>query len=240
MYSKRLLLVVGLAFAIALPGAAQDRVGHIFGEVVDEGGSVLPGVTVVLSGENIMGDRTAIADVDGAFRFPLVPPGFYIVSASLSGYQSVEQNKVLVSVGQNTQVDITMMSGFKDVIEVTADQVLIDTTSSSLGVNVTGDYMARLANDRQYQMAMEILPGAVEGNNPQMHGAAGSDNMYMVDGADTTDPVTRTWSAALNFDNIQDIQILTGGGPAEYGRGTGALVNVVTKSGSNQFHGTFR
>jgi len=240
MYSKRLLLVVGLTFAIALPGAAQDRVGHIFGEVVDEGGEALPGVTVVLRGENIMGDRNAIADVDGAFRFPLVPPGFYTVTASLSGYQSVEQNKVLVSVGQNTQVDITMMSGFKDVIEVTADQVLIDTTSSSLGVNVTGDYMARLANDRQYQMAMEILPGAVEGNNPQMHGAAGSDNMYMVDGADTTDPVTRTWSTALNFDNIQDIQILTGGVPAEYGRGTGALVNVVTKSGSNQFHGTFR
>ena len=148
MYSKRLLLVVGLAFAIALPGAAQDRVGHILGTVVDGGGEALPGVTVVLIGENLMGDRTTVADVDGTFRFPLVPPGFFTVTASLSGYQSVEQNEVLVSVGQKTQVDITMMSGFQDVIEVLADQVLIDTTSSSLGVNVTGDYMARLANDR--------------------------------------------------------------------------------------------
>lgn len=232
--------IVVLAFAVALPVMAQQRTGTVDGVVSDEGSVALPGVTVVLSGDNIMGDRSTVTDVKGEFRVVLVPPGVYSVRANLSGYQTVEQTEIQVMVGQSAHLSITLDSGFQDTIEVVAEKVLIDTTSSAIGSNITGEFIGRLANDRQYQMAMEILPGAVEGNNPQMHGASGGDNMYMVDGADSTDPMTRTWSSALNFDNIQDIQIVTGGVSAEYGRGTGALVNLVTKSGSNEFHGTLR
>jgi outer membrane receptor protein involved in Fe transport len=97
-----------------------------------------------------------------------------------------------------------------------------------------------MPTDRQYQMVMSILPGAIEGNNPSMNGSAGSDNMYLMDGMTSVDPMTTTWSTAINFDNIQEVQVTTGGISAEYGRGTGALVNMLTKSGSNQFHGTVR
>lgn len=232
--------IIVLAFAVALPAMAQQRTGTVDGVVVDEGGIALPGVTVVLSGPNIMGAPATVTDVDGEFRIVLVPPGEYTVKVALPGYQTIEQTEVPVYVGQTAHLTITLESGFEETIEVVAEKILIDTTSSAVGTNITGDFIARLANDRQYQMAMEILPGAVEGNNPQMHGASGGDNMYMVDGADSTDPMTRTWSSALNFDNIQDIQIVTGGISAEYGRGTGALVNLVTKSGSNEFHGTLR
>ncbi len=232
--------IVALVFAVALPAMAQQRTGTIEGVVQDDGEVALPGVTVTVSGDNIMGDRSSVSDAKGEFRFVLVPPGLYTVRAVLSGYQTVSQTEVNVAVGQTAHLAMTLSSGFEETIEVVAEKVLIDTTSSAVGTNITGEFIGRLANDRQYQMAMEILPGAVEGNNPQIHGAAGSDNMYMVDGADSTDPMTRTWSSALNFDNIQDIQIVTGGVSAEYGRGTGALVNLVTKSGSNQFHGTLR
>jgi hypothetical protein len=232
--------ILVLAFAVAMPVFAQQRTGTVDGVVLDEGGVPLPGVTVILTGNNIMGEPATVTDADGQFRFPLVPPGSYTAKAVLPGYQTVHHSEIPVNVGQSAHLTITLESGFEETIEVVAEQVLIDTTSSAVGTNITGDFIGRLANDRQYQMAMEILPGAVEGNNPQMHGASGGDNMYMVDGADSTDPMTRTWSSALNFDNIQDIQIVTGGVSAEYGRGTGALVNLVTKSGSNEFHGTVR
>ena len=87
-----------------------------------------------------------------------------------------------------------------------------------------------MPTNRQYQMVMSILPGAVEMNNPVVHGASTRDNMYLIDGMTSVDPMTTTWSTAINFDNIQEVQVTTGGITAEYGKGTGALVNMLTKS----------
>ncbi|MDJ0842585.1 MAG: TonB-dependent receptor, partial [Acidobacteriota bacterium] len=104
----------------------------------------------------------------------------------------------------------------------------------------TEDFVKTLTNDRQMQMVMAMTPGAVEDNNPSMLGGASTDNVYLIDGADHTDPTTKTWSTAMNFDTLKEIQVVTGGVSAEHGRFQGSVVNLVTKSGGNEFHGNIR
>jgi len=232
---------VVIALAATAPSRAQQLTGSLEGVVVDDEGLNVPGATATLSGTNMMGRRVVITDAGGRFRFVLVPPGKYTVEVSLDGFQTVVTEDVPVSLGQTAELHVTLaLATFAETVEVLADQVLIDTTASEVGGNLTGEFVGTLANDRQYQMVMALLPGAIEANNPYMHGGSGADNMYLVDGADNTDPFTRTWSTAMNFDNLEEVQVITAGAPAEYGRGTGAVVNLVTKSGSNELHGTAR
>jgi len=237
-FLKSVLIVI--IVAVALPLAAQQKSGTVQGTVVDGDGQVLPGVTISVTGENMMGARNTVSDTNGVFRFMSIPPGNYTVAASLAGFQSVKKDNVPVTLGAVAHLDMTLESGFGDTIEVTSESMMIDTTSSAVGANVTSEFISSVPTDRQYQMVMSILPGAIEQNNPIMHGSSGSDNMYLIDGATSVDPATTTWSTAINFDNIQEVQVQTGGVSAEYGRGTGALVNMLTKSGSNQFHGIVR
>jgi len=232
--------MVLMVVAVALPLAAQEKSGTVQGVVRDADGLALPGVTISGSGANMMGTRNTVTDQNGMFRFVNVPPGEYTINATLAGFQPLKQDSVPVTLGDTVHLDMTMESGFGDTIEVTSETMMIDTTSSKVGANITSEFTSSVPTDRQYQMVMSILPGAIEGNNPVMHGSAGSDNMYLIDGATSVDPATTTWSTAINFDNIQEVQVTTGGIGAEYGRGTGAVVNMLTKSGSNEFHGIVR
>ena len=233
-------VMVLLLVAVALPLAAQEKGGTLEGVTRDANGEVLPGVTISVSGPTMMGTRSTVSDANGLFRLVMIPPGDYTVNATLSGFQAVKKDKVPVSLGKVATLDMTLQSGFGDTIEVTSESVMIDTTSSKVGANVTDEFIKAVPTDRQYQMVMSILPGAIEQNNPVMHGSAGSDNIYLMDGSSSVDPMTTTWSTAINFDNIQEVQVTTGGVSAEYGRGTGAVVNMLTKSGSNEFHGLAR
>ena len=238
-YVLKTVLIICIA-AVAIPVAAQEKSGTIQGRVADSDGSALPGATVSVTGQNMMGEKISITDGEGFFRFPMIPPGQYEIAASLAGFLPIKKEGVPVSLGKTANIDVVLQSGFGDTIEVVSESFLIDTTSSKVGANIASEFISKMPTDRQYQMVMSVLPGAIEQNNPIMHGASGSDNMYLMDGGDTSDPMTRTWSTAINFDNIQEVQVQTGGITAEYGKGTGAVVNMLTKSGSNQFHGTAR
>jgi len=230
-----------LVVVIGSPALAQERTGTVEGVVRDSDGLALPGATVTLQGPNMMGERMAVTDAEGFFRIVLVPPGEYTMTVALPGFQTAVQEQLPVALGRIAPVEVTLAtSDFADVIEVTADQVLIDTTSSSVGANIDTEFVKTLATDRNYQTVMKMLPSVVHSNNPIFKGASGGDNMYLVDGADSTDPATNTWAVSMNFDNFQEIQMIDGGVPAEFGKGTGAVVNLVTKSGSNEYHGLVR
>ena len=125
-------------------------------------------------------------------------------------------------------------------VEVEAAPAVLDWARTMVGQKVNGAFSTRLPNDRQYQTVIALLPGVVEATNPYVHGAAGADNLYLVDGADATDPMTRTWSLSFNFDAIEEVEGVTAGASAEYGKSTGGGVNLVTKSGGNDFHGLAR
>jgi hypothetical protein len=234
---RRTVLAVLLVLGIALPAVAQVQYGSISGTIVDGQKLALPGVTITLSGPAMQGSRIAVSDSNGNFRFAPVPPGRnYTLKFELSGFAIVENTEIGVGIATDTPVAVEMSpSQIVETITVQADQEVIDTTKTTIDTTISYDFATALPNSRWYQTVMQMAPGVRAGNNPLVNGAANDGNQYLVDGVDTTDPRVQTWGTALNFDSVQEVQLQTAGFTAEYGRATGGIVNVVTKSGGNEF-----
>ena len=240
--TKVLLTSLILFFIFSSFGYSIEKYGVISGTVMDDSGATLPGIQVMVTGKNLMGKKISFTNENGVFRIGKLPVGSdYSVEMTLEGFKKVVKKNVAISLGKTTKVSAIMKLGvITETIVVTGKELTMDPTSSTNQVNITNVIVERLANDRQYQSVMEMMPGAIPGNNPAMMGGSDTDNMYQFDGADATDPYTKTWSTAANFDNFEEMQVISQGASAEYGRGTGAVINVVTKSGSNQLHGIAR
>jgi hypothetical protein len=239
---KKLPYVVLLLALAALPALAQVQYGTVSGTVVDNQQQALPGVSVTLAGPAMQGTRTLVTDADGRYRFSPVPPGAgYTVKFELSGFNMLDRGNLTVNLARDTRVDAEMApSQFTETITVAADQIIVDTTKSTVDTNVDWELMDSIPNARWYQDIMELAPGVKPGNNPYVSGGSNTGNVYMIDGVDTTDPRTQTWGTALNYDAIAEVQLQTAAFQAEYGRATGGVLNLVTKSGGNQFSGTLR
>jgi hypothetical protein len=243
MLKKNLFLTLSLAILLLSSyGLAIEQYGVLSGSVVDESGVGLPGVEVMIQGPSLMGTRTTITNTSGDYRIPRLNVGQnYAVTFQLKGFKKVVMKDVRIELGKESRLPVIMKFGeITERIEVTGEIPIVDPKSSTNQVNITKEQVESLANDRQYQSIMEMMPGSIPGNNPSMMGASDRDNMYQFDGMESTDPLSKTWSTAMNFDNFEEMQVVAQGAPAEFGRGTGAVINVVTKSGSNQLHGTAR
>lgn len=242
MFRKTFLVTIFALLMLSSFAFAIEQGGSLAGTVVDESGVGLPGVEVSVSGPSLMGTRTTITNPNGDFRIPQLNVGIkYAVVFTLKGFKTVDRKDIRIELGKETRLPIIMKFGeITEKVVVTGEVPVVDTKSSTNQVNISREVVETLANDRQYQSIMEMMPGAIPGNNPSMLGASDTDNMYQFDGMESTDPLTKTWSTAQNFDNFEEMQVVTQGASAEYGRGTGAVINVVTKSGSNQIHGTAR
>lgn len=243
MLKKNLFLTLCLGLLLLSSfGLAIEQYGVLSGKVVDESGVGLPGVEVTVSGPAMMGSRTTITNTNGDFHIGQMNVGAkYMVMFSLKGFKQVERKDIRIELSKETRLEVIMKFGeITERIVVTGEVPIVDPKSSTNQLNISKEIVETLANDRQYQSIMEMMPGTVPGNNPSMMGASTTDNMYQFDGMESTDPLTKTWSTAMNFDNFEEMQVVAQGAPAEYGRGTGAVINVVTKSGSNQLHGTAR
>jgi hypothetical protein len=241
---KKIFLVTVCAGVLLLSshGLAVEQYGILSGAVVDESGVGLPGVEVTVDGPALMGARATITNNSGDFRISRLNVGAnYSATFSLNGFKSVVKKDIRIELAKETSINVMMKFGeITETVVVTGEVPIVDPKSSTNQVNISREIVENLANDRQYQTIMEMIPGAIPGNNPAMMGASSSDNIYQFDGMESTDPLTKTWSTAMNFDNFEEMQVVAQGAPAEYGRGTGAVINVVTKSGSNQLHGTAR
>jgi len=128
-----------------------------------------------------------------------------------------------------------------EVYTVVAETPVVDTEKTQTGVTLNSDILKDLPSaGRNYQSLLTSAPGVVDDGdgNPNMHGGFDSSNQFYIDGVNTSDPMTNTWSANMNYDAIEEVQIITGGMDAEYGRSLGGAVNVVTKTGGNEFEAT--
>jgi len=243
MLKKNLFLTICFALIVLSSFVlAVEQYGVLSGTVVDESGVGLPGVEVKVQGPALMGTRTTLTNTSGDFRVGQLNVGQkYKIFFTLKGFKEVERDDIRIELGKETRLAVIMKFGeITERIVVTGEIPIVDPKSSTSQLNISKEVVGTLAFDRQYQSIMEMMPGAIPGNNPQMMGATSSDNMYQFDGMESTDPLTKTWSTAMNFDNFEEMQVVAQGAPAEFGRGTGAVINVVTKSGSNQIHGTAR
>ncbi len=235
-------LVTASLFGVVFCGSINAALtGVISGKIDDIGDNPLPGVTVVISGPNLQGDRTAYTNENGVFRFPELPPGKYLLTAQMMDMKKVEYPDIEVDVNKTTQVNFMMeMTDVEMTVVITADAPIVDVTSTTQAINIENEFTSKLPGDMDYQDSMILTGGMVGGGNPQVRGGTKMDNLYLLDGVDTTDTLTGTFGSNIAADALEQTEVQTGGFSAEYGRALGGIVNAVTKSGGNKFSGSLR
>ncbi|MGH9373123.1 MAG: TonB-dependent receptor, partial [Vicinamibacterales bacterium] len=245
------LLAVALAMT-DLATAQQTTTGTISGRIVDAQDLPIPGVAVTVTGAQ--GARTASTDSDGRFNVPFLTPGDYSVRAELQGFKVVEQPNVNVSLGQRVTLDLEMVVGsLAETVQVTSTSPLVDRTTTTVGAVINSETLNSVPVGRRMTDALYLAPGVSSGGdvgraNPSVAGSSGLENQYIVDGTNITNTgygaigsysiVFGSLGSGVTFDFVKEIQVKTAGYEAEYGQATGGVVNVVTKSGSNNFSGS--
>jgi hypothetical protein len=244
--NRFLYLALGLLLAAA-PAFAQISTGNVFGTVMDEQGGVLPGASVTLSGD--FGTKSTVTSRNGEFRFLSLDNGTYKLTVALTGFSNVVRS-VRVTTGENVNLTFTLkVAGVQETVEVTGETPLVDQRKRGTSTTMLTDELQKMPNARDPWAVLKNVPGVVAdriniagNNNGQQadaggHGSMGTDKMWNLDGVTITDMSASGASPTyFDFDAFQEIAITTGG--ADLSVGTGGLgINLVTKRGTNKFHG---
>jgi len=235
--------LLALVLVPALASAQATQVGQLAGEVKDATGGVLPGATVTLTSVERGFSRIVVTDSSGKFLFAVVPIGRYAVNVKLPSFQTVTLTDNLVEAERTTTVSVMLkVAGVEVATTVVGETPIVDPKNQTLETRLRVEEFSKLAVGRSYQSLLSLTPGVVPASdlNPNSHGALRSNNIFMFDGVNTTDPTTGTFGTNLNFEAIQEMVVRTSAVGVEYGRGTGATVDVITKSGTNRFEGAFK
>jgi hypothetical protein len=218
--------------------------GNVEGTVTDQSNAPLPGVSVELTSPNMQGTRTAVTAADGRYRFPAVPPGAYKVTATLSGFGRVQKNAtVTLDATQTVLLQLSLSTTAE--VTVTGEAPLVDSTSTTTGTNFNANVISKLPLARNYADVAFVQPGVqadfgeTQGRSLaiSIYGSTSAENMFLIDGVNTTNVIKGFQGKDINTEFIQEVEVKTGGYQAEYGRNTGGVINVITKSGGNEFHG---
>lgn len=231
------LAVVGVL--VVGPVTAQTT-GRIEGRIVDPDGRAVAGVTVTASSLSLQGIRTAVTEGDGLFRFPALPPGNYEVTAQLLGFNPLEVPVVAVTLDRTSSLELSLTRAQRETVVVTAQAPIIDQTQTTDGADFPRQVFENIPTGRTYQSlafaAPTVIPSGIA-DSPSIMGATGAENRYVVDGLDVTDPAFGVSGSSLAFEFIQEVQVKTGGYQVDYSGALGGVINVLTKSGGNDFHG---
>jgi hypothetical protein len=231
---------------LASASAFAQTTGSLVGKVADTTGAALPGVTVEAKSPSVQGTRSTVTDVTGGYRVSILPPGEYAIEFRLEGFSPVARRNIIVSLGKDTTVDITLRpAAMSEELTVSASAPVVDTTSTTLGTNLTTRAIETLPTGRNYASIVQVTPGVSSDANPSnasqstitVYGSSGAENAFYIDGVNTTNVEYGFQGKELNFEFISEVDVKTGGYEAEYGRSTGGIINVVTKSGGNEFTG---
>jgi hypothetical protein len=248
--SLPVLVLVILCWSLAASALAQGGRAELQGVVLDQGKAVLPGVTVTVTHEGTGQTRQAVTGADGQFTIPTLLPGPYTVKADLQGFETTTRTGLVLSVGQEVAVTLTMnLAGVKEEVTVTAQSPVVETTASKIGTNITSNEIdnAPSANRSQFSL-MQTIPGLVptlqvgsfEGGQFNANGQATTGNLFLVDGQydnDSRRGGSQGTQARVTLDSMAEYQVQTHQYGAEYGGSTGVVVNSVTKSGTNKIAG---
>ena len=239
-----------VAFLLAAVSAfAQQGTAEIGGKVIDEQGAVVPGVAIVMTNEATGVFREVVTGPDGSYFVSQLVPGRYRVSAKLAGFRTTERAGLILQVGNTLTINLTLaVGGIQENVRVTAESPLVDTTSAKVGGNIGTEELSELpAMNRNYFAAVALLPGIQFAASNQMgndtiiaSGQASQNNNVSVDGGYNADDALGTSAGAqvrTPLEAIQEFQVITSTYDAEFGRASGAIVNAVTKAGTNQFSG---
>ncbi|MUH73443.1 TonB-dependent receptor [Psychrosphaera haliotis] len=256
MNFKNSLTAFAVAAALGLSSSVMAaETGGLKIKVTDQNGNPIAGATVLVKAPDSLVSKNAVSDAEGFVSLRgLDASNQYTVSINGTQIQAFEANNVRVITGKslNLSYAVSNASSNMETIVVSGRAVsAIDTTSATTGMDITLDMTESLPTGRSYQSYLQLTPGVKpsSGGNPSSKsgvnysdagGAVGtsSDNVYYIDGVNVTDNVTGTFGGNINSEIIQEQQVITGAIPAKYAGGSGLVSRVVTKSGSNEFHGS--
>src|SRR3954451_1366587 len=258
----KILAALGCVLTLVLlpaPAAAQAT-GQITGVVTDNSGSVVPGATVEVTNQATGFTRNAVTELDGVYTIPLLNPGVYEAKASLSGFRTTVRGGIEVVVNGTARVDLKLQVGaIAEQVTVAASAPLVETKNATLGVVIDRKKVVDLPlNGRNFTQLGTLIPGVVapptglggaDGNATpggfgnvtggfNVNGMRNQSNNFLLDGSPNNDSFNTGFVLRPPPDAIQEFKILTHSYDAEYGRNAGSVVNVVTKGGSNQWHGS--
>jgi hypothetical protein len=250
--------VLALLTAFTVPafaqGSAESSVrGNLSGTVVDSSGAVVTGAKVTISGPT--GTKSDNTNQDGQFLFPLLSPGFYGIKVEKGSFKTADVKGVEVVTGKTSNVRVGMVAGAAgEVVEVQGNAITVDTTSTAVSANLTDTFYQSVPVSRGVTGLFYASPGVTSGGgtgtaNPSIAGGTGLENNYVADGVSLTDGgfggigvysrLYGSLSTGINLSFVKEVQVKTGGFEAQYGKSTGGIVQIVTKSGGNDLHGSF-
>ncbi|HRH42405.1 MAG TPA: TonB-dependent receptor, partial [Pyrinomonadaceae bacterium] len=238
---KLISLLLLALFSLGTIAFGQERTGSIEGTIKDQTGAVIPNATVVVTGNAF--NRTVTTGEDGFYRLQQVPPGNYTVVISAGNFDKVTKNDVLVSLGRAAVVDTELKPSVGAVVNVSSEGIAtIDATTSKIQTNLGTKQLEDLPKGNNFDSSLKAaapVRSEPTAGGFQIDGASGSENSFILDGQEVTNFRSGTLNANNNipFQLIQEVQIKSNGFEAEYGGATGGVINVVTKRGSNDFHG---
>src|SRR5215510_10890451 len=248
----RLIIVALAAMLVTTTAVAQTTTGTILGSVKDTQGGVVPGATVTATNLGTQYSRSTVTDSAGEYALRLLPVGNYMIVVNIPGFKNFTQTGILLEVGRNARVDATIELGaVSETISVIGDSPLVDTASASLARTVGQNDVLNLPLVNRDLYTLLSLTGGISSNESsnslggpeQLTTINGSGRAQMgtvnfqLDGGNNTAGLRGTGNPAPNPEAVQEFRVLTNGYSAEYGRYSAGVVDVVTKSGTNDFHG---
>jgi hypothetical protein len=232
--------------AIAAPAIAQEKFGSIEGTVTDGTGSILPGVTVTVTSPALIGEKTAVSNEAGEYIVRSLGPGIYNVRTDLAGFTPMARPGVEVRVGQTAEVNFRLtMAALTETATVTAEPPVIDVRNTARNYTVNAEAVKKvpISIAQSYTDLWNVAPGVRDTNATNttgfvlINGANATQNKVKVDGIDASDHVNAGNTTLLNQVIIEEVAVVTGAFEAEAGFGSGGLMNIITRSGGNQFEG---
>jgi hypothetical protein len=236
-------LLFSAAVLLAASTALAGTTGNIRGVVVDaETLEPLPGVTVIAVSPAMQGEEATLTDELGRYALSGLPPGVYTMRFVFAG-ATAERHDVVVAVDRTITVntDLSSAAATAEVYTIEQKAPSVETSSSAIGVTITKDFIQNVpqGRTRNFDGALDVLPSATSDEyGTSIGGATSPENAYVIDGLNTTDPAYGLLGSRLVLDFVEEFDIKEGGYAAEYGRATGGFVNIVTKSGGNELHGS--
>lgn len=248
---KNVIRSTGLALiSLILPLAAYAQgTGVVVGAVTDPSGAVAPGVEVSVINVDTGVARQATSDEQGRFQFPRLPVGQYRVEAQLAGFSTFSSEAFQLDVDTSRRVNVQLQVGeVTETVQVTGSVLHVDTEGSTLKETIDARRIEELPLNGRNALQLQLLvpgtntgpgvPNLSQNTGVSVNGSRGISNSYMLDGGDNNDPLSNSAATAPNPDAVAEFTIMTNNYEAKYGRNAGAVVNVATKSGTNEFHGS--
>lgn len=244
-WSLRLLLFIGCLMLSGASLSAQTIYGTINGTVTDQAKGVVPGAKVMVKNLDTGLTRETLTQDNGYYQVAALPSGRYSVTVSMPGFETLVREPITVSVSVDSTIDVTIKpAGTQEVLTITGEAPLIETTQSQLTKEVDATRIMELPGRNTLNGLALLQPGTTPNNNGRpgsgftVNGGRSRSNNFTMDGANNNDQSLSTPRQNLPPEAIQEFQIITNNFSAEYGRNAGSYVNQITRSGTNDFHGT--